>query len=71
MNDRPTLRALVAIEVRPDVFTEPAFVSLELAAELAAKGYQVLVDPADERDLAYWEMIQRSVRSPKRRSWFD
>lgn len=53
--DRPQIRCLVAIEVAEGIFTESGLVSLELAAELKEKGYAVLVDPADEADLATFE----------------
>jgi len=66
---RPLVHCLVSIELHPGFFTDAAVVSLELAAELREKGYAVLVDPADERDLAMWERLQRSI-APRRR-WLD
>jgi hypothetical protein len=68
-HDKPRLRALVAFDLHDGCFTDSAFVGLDLAAELAAKGYAVLVDPQDERDLAMWERLNR-IAPPKRR-WFD
>ena len=61
---RPAIRCLVCfpIEADPDWWTESAIVSLELAAELQTKGYVVLVDPQDERDLAMYERLVRAVK---------
>lgn len=63
MADRPVIRCLVAYPV-PDgsfvVWCVP--VSLELAAESKTLGWQVLVDPASEIDLATWERVQRWCR---------
>lgn len=53
--DRPVIHCLVSYEWKDGEFTEPALVSLELAAELKERGYAVVVDPADERDLATFE----------------
>lgn len=68
---RPTIRALVSfpLSAQPERWSEPAWVSLELAAELQTRGYVVLVDPADERELAMWERLQRAVAPP--RKWFE
>lgn len=68
-DDRPRVRCLVSLEICPGVFTDSAECSLELAAELRGKGYAVLVDPADERDLASWERFQRSLRTQSKK-WF-
>lgn len=62
MNDKPVIRCLVALQIHEWLFTESALVSLDLAAELKEKGWVVLVDPMDERDLASWERIQRWMR---------
>ena len=72
MDDRPTLRALVSypVEAHPDWYSDPALVSLELAAELHTRGYMVLIDPADERELTMWEMERRSMKQPNRK-WFE
>lgn len=70
--ERPSIRALVSFPLReePEWWTDPGVVTLELAAELVTRGYIVLVDPADERDLAMWEILNR--RAPKKagRKWF-
>lgn len=68
--ERPAIRCFVSFPLREDLWTDPAIVNLELAAELNARGYMVLVDPADERDLAMWERLQRAVQPPKRK-WFE
>lgn len=69
-DDRPRVRCLVSLEIHPGVFTASAVVGLELAAELRGKGYAVLVDPADERDLATWERYQRSLRTHSKK-WYE
>lgn len=53
--DKPVIRCLVSYPVGDLIFTSPALVSLDTAADLKEKGYMVAVDPADERDLATWE----------------
>lgn len=67
--ERPSIRTLVAFPVRPDLWGEPFVVSLELAAELVDRGWMILVDPQDERDLAMWEIAQRAMNQP--RKWFE
>ena len=69
--ERPGIRALVSYPMTPDpvMWTDAGVVSLELAAELQTRGYMVLVDPADERDLAMWERLQRAA--PPKRKWFE
>jgi hypothetical protein len=62
MHDKPVIRCLVAYPYIEGDFTEAAVVSLEVAAELAEKGWAVLVDPMTERDLAAWERVQRWFR---------
>lgn len=69
--DRPMIRCLVSFPVRQDLWSDPFVVSLEIAAELAPKGYLVLVDPADERELAMWERLQRAMQQPPKRRWFE
>lgn len=63
---RPVLRALVSYPLgeKPERWSDPAIVSLALAAELQTRGYIVLVDPADQRELAMWEILNRTL--PKR-----
>lgn len=72
-DDRPHIRALVCYPVKaePEWWTDSAIVSLELAAERQAKGYIVLVDPQDERDLAMWERLVRSVEKQRKRKWSE
>lgn len=68
--ERPTVYCLVAIEILPGVYTEPALVSLELAAELHDKGYAV-VGP-DPEDIAAVEEYDRARRYLAiRRKWFE
>lgn len=73
MDDRPTIRALVCYPVgpEPEDWTDSAVVSLEVAAELSIKGYCVLVDPQDERDLVMWERLKRSVERQRKAKWFE
>ncbi len=53
------LHCLVALEVREGLFTAPALVSLELAAEMKELGYAVVgPDPDDEQALATYERRQ-------------
>lgn len=67
--DRPELRCFVAFPIAGDVFSDPALVSLETAADLRAKGYLVVgPDPQDEIDLATWERAQRVKHGAK---WFE
>ena len=54
--EKPVLRMLVSYALIADVFTAPALVSLELAAQFQAEGWMVVgPDPQDEIDLAAWE----------------
>lgn len=59
-DERPKIRALVAHSTTDGLFTEPRVVSLEQAVDYARYGFVVLIDPADECDLATWERHQRS-----------
>lgn len=69
-DDRPTVYAFVAYEVRPGVFTDPALVSLELAAELHEKGYSVVgPDPADLEAVEEYDRARRYIAI--KRKWFD
>jgi hypothetical protein len=72
-DERPRIRALVCYPLRsdPSMWTDSAVVSLEVAAELKAKGYLVLVDPQDERDLAMYERLVRSVESQRKKRWYE
>lgn len=73
-DERPVLRALVSYPINPlepERWTDAAFVSLELAVELQTKGYIVLVDPQDERDLAMYERLVRAVEQQRKRKWFE
>lgn len=68
--ERPKLRALVAYFCAPfGLLTVPKLMPLEDAVDHAKYGAVVLVDPQDERDLAMWERLQRSLQ-PKRKPWF-
>ncbi len=71
MDEKPHLHALVAY-FSPifGLCSIPRMMPLEDAVDYQRLGFVVLVDPADERDLTHWEMIQRSLKQ-KRRSWFD
>lgn len=73
MDGRPTIHALICYPVgtEPERWTDSFVVSLELAAELQAKGYVVLVDPQDERDLVMWERLVRSVEQQRKKKWFE
>ena len=68
--DKPAIRCLVSFPIGSDPrsWTAAAVVSLELAAELQTHGHMVLVDPADERELAMWERLERAA--PPKRKWF-
>jgi hypothetical protein len=67
----PVLHALVAyFSPTFGLCSDPRIMPLEDAIDFQRMGFVVLVDPADERDLTHWEMIQRSV-TQKRKSWFD
>ena len=67
-DDKPTLYCLVAYPLTADVFSDPALVSLELAAELKTRGYLVVgPDPANEIELALWERTQHQPR----KKWFE
>ncbi len=57
--ERPVIRCLVALEMKEALFTSPALVSLELAAEMKDLGYAVIgSDPEDEQALATYERRQ-------------
>lgn len=69
---RPHLHALVAFYSPPFGFlSEPRVMPLEDAADYARFGFIVLVDPADERELAMWEILDRSLKPPSTRKWFE
>lgn len=69
---RPHLHALVAFYVEPFGFiTEPTMMPLEDAADYARFGWTVLVDPADERDLAMWERLERACQTKPVRRWYE
>ena len=73
-DERPAIRALVSYPIQPwepERWTDAAVVSLEIAAELQTKGYMVLVDPQDERDLAMYERLIRSVERQRNKKWFE
>lgn len=58
--DRPPIRCLVAyFSPTFGLLTIPRVISLAEAADRAAMGYAVLVDPADECDLATYERQHR------------
>ena len=70
--ERPVVRCVVSYPIlgaEPDPWSEPAIVSLETAAELSARGYVVIVDYQDQRDLAMWERLQNA--SKPRKKWFE
>ena len=71
--ERPILRCLVAfaVEPNPDWYTDAAVVSLELAAELKERGWMVLLDPQDERDLAMYERFERATKTTPKKKWFE
>lgn len=58
---RPRIRAIVSfpLDPHPALWSEPALVSLQTAAELQARGWVVLVDPQDVEEFATWERSQR------------
>lgn len=68
-HERPSIRALVCYPVgaEPECWTDAAFVSLELAADLHTKGYLVLVDPQDERDVVMYDRLLRSLQAKQNR----
>lgn len=69
LDERPVLYCFVAFPIAADIFSDPAVVSLELAAELKTRGYLVVgPDPADEIELALWLRTQQ--HTPKRK-WFE
>ena len=70
---RPVIRCLVSfpVEPHPEWYTEPALVCLDVAAELQTRGYMVLVDPSDERDLAMYERLERAVNQQRSKRWFE
>ena len=70
MSERPILHCLVAY-VSPvfGLVSVPRMMPLEDAIDFQQQGFSVLVDPADERELTHWEMVQRSL-TPKKR-WFS
>lgn len=68
IDDRPHLHCLVGF-MSPafGLIGEPKVMPLEDAIDYARFGFTILVDPADERDLAMYENRQRAVvRSAKR-----
>lgn len=71
--DRPAIRALVCypIGAEPERWSGAAFVSLALAAELSEKGFVVLIDPQDERDLAMHERLERALSREPPRKWYE
>lgn len=69
VSDKPVLHALVAyFSPAFGLCSDPRVMPLEEAVDFQRAGFVVLVDPADERDLTHWEMVQRSL-APKKRSW--
>ena len=69
---KPHLHALVAFYCPAvGLLTEPKVMPLEDAVDYARFGFTVLVDPADERDLAMWERLQRAVATPNPKRWFE
>ncbi len=69
--DKPHLHALVAFF--SPVFglcSEPRVMPLEDAVDFQRAGFVVLIDPADERDLVHWEMVQRSLTT-RARQWLQ
>ena len=73
MQGRPVLHALISFPIRPEpeTWTAGAVVSLEVAAEMKGKGYIVLVDPQDERDLAMYERLLRAVEQHGKKKWYE
>ena len=74
-DERPHLHALVAwfsptFGVLGDPLIWPKIMPLEDAVDYARAGAVVLVDPADECDLAIYECWRRALHGPKRR-WYD
>lgn len=67
--ERPAIRGY-PIRPEPEGWSSAAFVSLEVAAELSAKGYIVLIDPQDERDLAMHERLERAMAQEPKRKWY-
>lgn len=64
---RPVITALIGYHVEPfGVIGSPKIVPLDEAAQYHALGFAVLVDPADEAELATWERRHRPVA----RTWF-
>jgi hypothetical protein len=60
---RPRLTALVGFFAPPHgVITKMRILPLEEAVGFVRFGFTILVDPADERDLATWEREQRLLR---------
>lgn len=60
MGGKPILHALVGYFCPPfGLVSEPRVMPLEDAVDFHDWGFWVLVDPADERDLATWERAQR------------
>lgn len=69
-DDRPTLHALVAyFSPAFGLLSEPRVMPLEEAVDYAKAGFAVLVDPADEWDLALYERLQRAI-APKKK-WYE
>ena len=72
----PALHALVAwfspvFRILGDPLVWPKVMPLDEAVDFAIAGAVVLVDPADERDLAMHENRQRAVQRMAARQWFD
>lgn len=72
---RPRIRAIVSfpLDPHPVGWSASALVSLETAAELSARGWIVLVDPASEAEFNEWERGQRAMTQEiaRRRRWLD
>lgn len=83
-SERPVVRALVCCfspafgvvgkrgldpDGVPDPRGWPRVVTLEEAVNYALAGFAVLVDPADERDLAMYERLERATTP--RKTWFE
>ena len=68
---RPHLHALVGYW--SDVFglcSEPRVMPLEDAVDFARiKGFVIFVDPADERELAAHERLERMLSAKRNRKW--
>lgn len=75
-DETPHLHALVAwfspaFGILGDPLVWPKVMPLEEAVDFATAGAVVLVDPADEYDLAMYENRQRAVRDMAARRRFD